>query len=116
MKTKPSKPTFFATLAGFAFSAAIATTGVSAAEDEIILHDGIDDYTSGLGGSYSDTSTRYRTGNYAVDIVLDEAYHDYRRDEVVAASKRPGEMEQAEFAAFEEEAPFDVPWELRVVD
>jgi len=42
----------------------------------------IDDYSSGLGGSYSDTSTRYRTGNYAVDIVLDEAYHEYRTDEV----------------------------------
>ena len=115
MKTKPSKSTFFATLAGLVFSAAIATTGVSAAEDEIILHDAIDDYTSGLGGAYSD-STRYRRGNYAVDIVLDEAYYEYRTEEVVATSQRHGEMEQAELAAFEAEKPVDVPWEISGID
>ena len=115
MKTKASKSTFFATLAGLAFSAAVATTGVSAAEDEIILHDAIDDYTGDLGGSYSD-STRYHRGNYAVDIVLDEAYHEYRTEEVVTASKGRGEMEQAELAAFEAEKPVDIPWDISGID
>ncbi len=108
------KSTLTTTLFGLAFSAAVATTSVSAAENEIILHNAIDDYSGMDIGTFEDGLTSSR-GRYDVSILIDESYHEYRREEVAAYQKDRGTLEQAEIAAFEE-SPFDVPWELSVVD
>ena len=111
MTTKSSLPSI---LFGLAFSAAIATTSVSAGQNEIILHNAIDDYSGADIGTFESGLMSSR-GRYDVNIVLDESYHEYRSEEVTAFQKDLGSLEQTEIAAFEDSS-FNVPWEISVVD
>ncbi len=66
-------------------------------------------------GPLTEPAQGYGTGGYRVQIDLDEEYHDWQ-DRPVAGAARTGAGQGSEFAAFETQEPFSMPWELEVVD
>ena len=108
MKPMAFKPLLYPSILGLVMSGVVVTaTTVNAAED--ILNDAIHDYSSNTWGSFADTAT-YDRNIYHTRILLDQSYHDYVSEDVAAFDNTPKEMEQAEFAAFEEAAITPIPW------
>jgi hypothetical protein len=62
-------------------------------------------------GTLTEANKGYQRGHTS-NIILEEDYHDWERPIVYGGDS--GDMEKAEFAAFEEVS--SVPWELGVVD
>ncbi len=52
----------------------------------------------------------YSRHTYHTKIIVDEAYHDYSSEEVVAFTTDKGEQGMVEFAAFEEST--ESAWEI----
>jgi hypothetical protein len=115
MKTKAFTPLLAALGAGTLFSA----LAINATAGEIILHEAIDDYSPVSESKFDRTPQATRSG-YQVNIVLDEAYHDYDGSQVMAFNYDMDALEQTEIAAFEygdttrEKTVF--PWVIEALD
>jgi len=115
MKTKTFRLLLAALSAGTLFSA----LAINATAGEIILHEAIDDYSPVSEGSFDSTPQATPSG-YQVNIVLDEAYHDYDGSQVMAFNDDMVALEQTEIAAFEyggtarEKTVF--PWVIEALD
>ena len=108
------KATRLGAIFGLAFGALITSVNATASDNEIILHDAIHDYENGAYGSFGDTSPQSRENAYRTSILLDEAQLDYVKADVEDFNSGGQNLEQADFAAFEESV--DIPWELTGID
>ena len=99
-----TKQTISRTLLSLAISTGLAFTAANAAEKGFILDESIHDYSYDTSRSFPASSSQ-RGGEYEVKIVLDESYHDYNASNVATFESPEPELEQAEFAAFEEHSP-----------
>jgi hypothetical protein len=102
---------------GLAMGCIGAFSSVSAKES--ILQDVIDDYSDETYGSFAEQSSSPHMGGYRIEMVLDEAYHDYSGTEATAAYN--ASLEKAEFAVFETvgrplTSPSGIPWDLMPLD
>ncbi len=114
MNTHPKTSAWAGALA-LSLGTAITVAAAGVDGKEIILHEAINDY-SDSSGSFKDPAPLYRGNAYRMRIILDEAQLDYNDADIAAYAQDLSTSEETEFAAFEETSPFDVPWELRVVD
>lgn len=102
------KPTLLSLTLGLAMSFAAATTAANAAQD--VLNDAIHDYADDAWGSNEVINTK-EGDVYHTDNLLNEASYDYVSEDVAESIESDGEMERAEFAAFEESTT-RIPWEI----
>ena len=77
------KTTIYSAILGLTFGAMVTA---NASDNDIILYDAIDDYshdakTTQQNLTRDSRTSEYRGSGYLVEIVLDEAYHDYQPSE-----------------------------------
>lgn len=99
MKTLHTKP--IAMALGLVFGTAVTVVG--AADIGIDLDEAIDDYSDVPTGPFLEGPSTYREegAGYRVDILLDEAYHDYSGSGVRADKDHLENMEQTDLAVLE---------------
>ena len=108
MKTTSRKLTLISTALGIAFGTTLAF--ISANADDI-------SYDAATAYDTVPTSTpSVDSGGYRTKTIVDEAYHEYQNQEVIAFETNLGELEQTEMAAFETSErsvlPDVSPWQL----
>ena len=113
------KTTIYSTILGLTFSAITLATNANAADSDIILFDAIDDYSHDVTTTHQNLTRdsrvpKYRGSGYLVEIVLDEAYHDYQSTDTESISRKQSDLPQAEFAAMEQS--LDLPSSLEIYD
>ena len=114
MKTTNRKPTLLSMAVGLAFGTTVAYTSAQAYDADYEISSAYDVAVNDT--SYSVTPS-IRVGGYRAETLIEESYHDYQSDEVIAYEADLVDLEQTEIAAFEVAEPSAlprvIPWQLR---
>ena len=113
MKTTSKKPTVISMALGLAFGMTVAYTSAHAYDIDYEISSA---YDSAVNDTFTSMPPSVRVGGYKTKMTLDEAYHEYQNQEVIAFEANLGELEQTEMAAFETSErsvlPDVSPWQL----